>query len=202
MDLQEFTFQAQNLINQHGLHHLGFALDRGKNRLGACHERRTVVNGRRVCTPVKLTFSRHYVSLLDWDELHDVVLHEIAHALTPGHNHDATFMRKCREIGTKPARCAKPSASPEKGVIAYCPTCGEQRGAQHRLPKVIYVCSPCKRKHGKDLSKYLLTWYRGGKPVAICHMPQRYQDSIRKHMLRAEVTKSWDPRSLGIIGGK
>lgn len=45
------------------------------------------------------------------EESKDVVLHEIAHALTgPGHGHDATWKRLCRQVGARPERCYKPEA--------------------------------------------------------------------------------------------
>jgi predicted SprT family Zn-dependent metalloprotease len=40
------------------------------------------------------------------EESKDVVLHEIAHALTgPGHGHDAAWKRMCVRVGAKPERC-------------------------------------------------------------------------------------------------
>ena len=43
------------------------------------------------------------------EETKDVVLHEIAHALTgPGHGHDYVWKRMCRKVGAKPERCYTP----------------------------------------------------------------------------------------------
>jgi predicted SprT family Zn-dependent metalloprotease len=43
------------------------------------------------------------------EESKDVVLHEIAHALTGrGHGHDHVWKRMCRKVGAKPERCYKP----------------------------------------------------------------------------------------------
>ena len=40
------------------------------------------------------------------EETKDVVLHEIAHALTgPGHGHDFVWKRMCRKVGARPERC-------------------------------------------------------------------------------------------------
>ena len=39
-----------------------------------------------------------------WSTIRLVVLHEIAHALTPGHNHDVVWQKKCAEIGGIPER--------------------------------------------------------------------------------------------------
>ena len=43
------------------------------------------------------------------EESKDVVLHEIAHALTGrGHGHDHVWKRMCRKVGARPERCYKP----------------------------------------------------------------------------------------------
>ena len=43
------------------------------------------------------------------EETKDVVLHEIAHALTgPGHGHDFVWKRMCRKVGARPERCYTP----------------------------------------------------------------------------------------------
>jgi len=42
------------------------------------------------------------------EETKDVVLHEIAHALTgPGHGHDWAWKQKCVLVGARPERCYK-----------------------------------------------------------------------------------------------
>lgn len=42
------------------------------------------------------------------EESKDVVLHEIAHALTGrGHGHDHVWKRMCRKVGARPERCYK-----------------------------------------------------------------------------------------------
>ena len=43
------------------------------------------------------------------EESKDVVLHEIAHALTGrGHGHDHVWKRMCRKVGARPERCYTP----------------------------------------------------------------------------------------------
>jgi len=43
------------------------------------------------------------------EESKDVVLHEIAHALTGrGHGHDFVWKRMCRKVGARPERCYTP----------------------------------------------------------------------------------------------
>lgn len=174
MNITDFTNQARTLMDTHNLHHVPLELDRGRKRMGACHVRTTTVNYRQVSTAIKVTFSRHFVELLEWDELEDIVLHEIAHSLTPGSNHDYAFMSKCREIGAVPARCKSASARPEYTVTANCPECGKQLAGQFRLPTRIYVCKNCR----VDGDKVILVWYRKGHRVAFESMPRDYQSRV------------------------
>lgn len=174
MDLKEFATDARDLMNAHGLHHVPMEFDRGRKRMGACYVQTTVVAGRKLHNIQKITFSSQYVPLLEWEELRGIVLHEIAHALAPGDNHGAEFMRMCRHIGAKPARCHAPTARPEFTVTAFCPECGVQRAGQFRLPTRAYVCRTC--RVGSD--KVILVWYRKGIRVRFEDMPSDYQARV------------------------
>ena len=46
-----------------------------------------------------LVFSTRITREVDVEEFTDTVLHEIAHALTPGHGHDAVWVAKHRSLG-------------------------------------------------------------------------------------------------------
>ena len=53
--------------------------------------------------------SKHMTKLNSIEETKDVVLHEIAHALTGmGHGHDVVWKRMCVKVGARPERCYKP----------------------------------------------------------------------------------------------
>lgn len=160
---------ARDLMTTHGVGSLQFGFDRSKNRLGATH----FMRAGGVSVPLKITLSKHFVELLPEDEIRDVILHEIAHAKV-GHSagHGPAWRAAARAVGAKPQRCATPSASPEKSVTAYCPTCGEQRAAQHRLPQKVYVC----RQH-----RYRpLVWKKNGEEVPLSAMPSSYRETMRR----------------------
>lgn len=163
MELTQVETLARRLMTEHGVGTLKFSFDGAKRRLGYCE--RVRVNGVWVSTRISL--SRHYVEILPEDEIREVILHEIAHALTPGHNHNAVWKAAARRIGATGDRCVAPSAAPEKAVTAKCPECGESLAAQHRLPTVLYVC----RQHRNRT----LTWYRNGSKVALADMPATYR---------------------------
>ena len=77
------------------------------------------------------------------EESKDVVLHEIAHALTGrGHGHDAVWKRMCVKVGARPERCYK---SKDRGgnvntlegkyKVVHKDT-GEVYSTYHRKPKI------------------------------------------------------------------
>lgn len=140
MELKEAERMARNLMTEHGVGRIAFAFDGGKRRLGATHMLR--VGGNKI--PTKITLSRHYVALLPVDEVKDVILHEIAHALVPNADHGPAFMSMCRKVGAKPARCATPSARPAAPIEGRCPKCDEKVSEHHRMPRVTYVHRTCR----------------------------------------------------------
>lgn len=166
MELQEIERHATALMTAHGVGSLTFAFDNSRSRLGCTHS--VVFNkGQRneYVIPKKITFSRHYAPLLGEGEIRDVILHEIAHALTPGHNHDNVWKATARRIGAKPERCVAPSASPEKSIVATCP-CGHVVSKGHRLPRALWVHTGC---------GLLLTYTRNESIVSFNDMPVTYR---------------------------
>ena len=76
------------------------------------------------------------------EESKDVVLHEIAHALTVGHGHDAVWKRMCVKVGARPERCYKPkdkggdvNTIEGKYKVVHKDT-GEVYNTYHRRPKI------------------------------------------------------------------
>lgn len=171
MELHEIERHARALMTAHGVGSLAFEFDRGKRRLGST---RFVTIGNTTL-PQKITLSKHYAVLLPEDEIRDVILHEIAHALA-GHKagHGPVWKAAARRVGAKAQRCAAPSASPEATVIGRCDPCGVVSSKGHRLPQRIYLHSACKRA---------LTYYRNGAKVDLNDMPVKYQ---QRHMFAVE----------------
>lgn len=90
MNLIEANQQATALLRLHGLTDQGWRIqwENTRGRAGVCH-----YNTRTIA------FSRIVFRHLDDALALNTVLHEIAHALTPGHQHDAVWAAKHREIG-------------------------------------------------------------------------------------------------------
>ena len=175
MELTEIERQAKALMTVHGVGYLEFAFDRGKRRLGATH----ILKIGNASIPQKITLSKHYAVLLGMDELRDVILHEIAHALTPGHGHNAVWKAAARKIGAKPERCAAPSAAPEHPIVGYCTKdgCGKVVVKMHRLPLRVSYHRTC----GRD---FPLRYTKNGNTVTLNSMPTRYRAEYNRSYLK------------------
>jgi predicted SprT family Zn-dependent metalloprotease len=126
---------ALELMASHGLDGWTFGFDRAQRRLGACWLDRKGI-----------TLSRHFVELNGEELVRDVILHEIAHALTPGAGHGPRFKRKARELGCSGTACIAGSrvvAAPARFLLK-CPNCGRS-WSRYRRPARPLACSACLR---------------------------------------------------------
>lgn len=129
---------ANDLLQRHGLTDAGwkFAFDHARRRFGCCNVTRKFV-----------TLSRPLTLLNDDPQVRDTLLHEIAHALTPGDGHGRLWKAMCLRIGARPARCYTDATvvSPPRSAPRYeygCNPCGwwvERR----RLAANRFVCKHC-----------------------------------------------------------
>ena len=123
MNLTEAKQLANQLMHQHGIIQQGWRLCidmKAKRRLGQCRYSRKEIG-----------LSYHYVILNGEGLVRDTILHEIAHALTPGSGHGYAWKRKCVEIGAKPERCFK----------------SVETGLETVAPKYIASCTNCNKNH-------------------------------------------------------
>ena len=137
MDLFTARNLALQLMAQHGLAGWSFAFDHAKRRFGSCH-----------CVRKRITLSKHLTFLNAEDEVRDTLLHEIAHALTPGDGHGPRWRAACLRIGAKPQRCYRDTqvVSPPRKPAPYllgCTHCGwwvdRHKRSRHRL-----ICRTCR----------------------------------------------------------
>lgn len=170
MNITDAHHMARRLMNDHGLGHIPFEFDGGKRRLGCTH----FVAGR----VSKITLSRHYTVILPEDEIRDVILHEIAHAIAgASHGHDYTWKRIAASIGAKPERCAAPSAS--VGGHAWIGKCAAgHESKMHRAPRRLKACGQCATVWKKE---NVLVWHFNGRRANLHQMPETFQREYTRH---------------------
>ena len=137
MNLYAARDLALALMRRHGLHDWAFAFDHARRRFGSCRPGRQLI-----------TLSRPLTFLNDEAQVRDTILHEIAHALTPGDGHGPKWKRVCLAIGAEPKRCYGDAevVSPARRQAPYeigCRRCGWWAD-RHRLTRRKLVCKSCR----------------------------------------------------------
>lgn len=148
--MEEFREMALSLMAEHGLQEWGFQWDNAKRRAGQCRY-------GKCDNPGILSFSAPLMSLWTPEQQRDTVLHEIAHALTRGHGHDATWQSECVRIGADPARTWGHNGE-EELESRYTGTCpnGHQT-PRERIPSGERSCNRCASRFDR---RYLIQWTR------------------------------------------
>lgn len=152
MNLLSARNLAEQLMEQHGVKSQGwrFAFDESKTHFGCCEYKRKVI-----------FLSRLFTLTINEDKVKDTILHEIAHALTPGHHHDIVWKNVAKSIGCRGERCGdivKEAISDtkleqfKKAITNYSYTCPECNNIIHhkKLFRNAY-CTICNKKTGKIL---------------------------------------------------
>lgn len=126
---------AERLMARHGLRHWQFDFDNARRRLGSCDYVKR-----------RITLSRHLIALNPVDKVQDTLLHEIAHALTPGDGHGSLWRGTCERLGARPERCAREGevALPAAPLALVCDVCG-RRYPRYRRTRGTYLCGSCGR---------------------------------------------------------
>lgn len=82
---------AREELDCNGLMHWNFQFNNSKANSGLCdYEKKTIY------------LSRKYYELMDNHEIHNTILHEIAHVLTPGDQHGKLWQQACEKLGIQP----------------------------------------------------------------------------------------------------
>ena len=110
-----------------------FALNRGKKMAGCCKYRNK-----------EISISLHHIQNNDENEVKDTILHEIAHALTPGANHGRAWKIACIKVGANPKRCHDLELVQTSKYYATC-GCEGKRWQYHRKIRRTLFCRNCKQ---------------------------------------------------------
>ena len=113
-DLNDIERKARMLMTAHGVGSLDFAFDRGTRRIAALHMAKYNSATGPVNLAKKITFSRKWALVLPEQDVWEVMIHEIAHALTCNARtpHGPEFAAVVRRLGGKATkRCFSPSVN-------------------------------------------------------------------------------------------
>ncbi len=140
MEFEAAARLARELMADHGLNDWTFAWNRRKRSLGLCRYR-----DRRI------ELSAHFVQANDVAQVHETILHEIAHAIAGEKaGHGTAWKAVCRRIGCLPQRCDQGAAVMPRGRwAARCGACGKEYW-RHRRParRARYWCRQCGPERG------------------------------------------------------
>lgn len=126
MDITLAEQLATDLIAEYLPYPWSFRWDHAKTRFGQCnYTHRTI----QLSKPLTATNTE--------SEVLDTILHEIAHALTPGHGHDAVWSRKATELGANGQRCSKQTKGISYKYAGWCRDCGQLISVAHRRSRAM-----------------------------------------------------------------
>lgn len=128
-----------------------FGFDRAVRRAGACHH-----------AEKRITVSRHLVERAEEDEVRQVLLHEIAHALA-GHRagHGPRWRARCAAIGSTGSRLHdRPIAEERATWLGTCPAGHEHR--RFRRPTREVSCGLCSHRFSRAS---LIIWAQATQPM-------------------------------------
>lgn len=137
--------RAYELMAEHGLDKAwSFGWDNAKTRFGQCDHRRA-----------RITLSRHLSNAATDDEVEQVLLHEIAHALVGARSgHGAIWLARARSIGYRGGRTHSSDAAIEHAKwVGRCPRGHEV--IRFRKPQRNMSCASCERRYNPE---NLITW--------------------------------------------
>lgn len=140
---------AKEKLKEHGLAASGwrFVWDAARVRFGCCNYRKKVIQ-----------LSKPLVRLNDEERVMDTILHEVAHALTPGQHHNRRWQLVAQEIGCNGRRCYDDTvAQPKAPFMAICGNCGQEH-PRFRRPRRSVACGTCCK--GVYNEAYKLTFNR------------------------------------------
>jgi len=142
MDLDAARSLARELMARHGLAAWSFSFDRAKRRLGSCRYADTTI-----------TLSAPLTRLNPEAVITDTLLHEIAHALTPGAGHGPRWRTMAARLGATPRATARSEqlALPAARYTLVCDSCGVQV-PRYRRPRRRLVCRRCFARHRSGLA--------------------------------------------------
>lgn len=136
LDKDQVQRMVSDLMCQHGLARQGwiFRWDNATSRAGICR-----YNEKEIC------LSKHMLQRT-MEDIRNIALHEIAHALTPGHGHDDHWKEVAIRIGCDGKRCHTLGPLGKPKYKLSC-SCGAVKGTRFRLDNSLFhkMCKMCRK---------------------------------------------------------
>ena len=150
--MSAFAYETdiRNLIKELAPAGTQFRWSNAKRRFGSCSYRTNRATNEHY--GYVITISYPLANLNTWEEVRKTVLHEIAHANTPGHHHDRVWQRECIRLGGDGQRCYTNEEnggvvkSVQKTWIGTCPICGNVVAKRFRRTRCYHPCIANKTK--------------------------------------------------------
>jgi len=141
MEIKDALTLGNELLAKHNLDDWTLKLDNSKVRFGCCKYRKKIIS-----------LSKPLVELNSEDEVKDVILHEIAHALVPrGEGHSRVWKEKAISIGCSGDRLCREEVKQPVGFRRYeCPKC-KQVVRRHRKMRSGSACDKCCKKYNNGV---------------------------------------------------
>jgi SprT protein len=135
---------AAKLFQYHGLINYSFGFDRAVRRAGLCDYSRK-----------RISLSKHLVATADLDQIEQVLLHEIAHALVgQAAGHGSIWKNKASEIGYRHEKIDGNQIARESAKWqGLCP--GGHQHFRSRKPTRPLSCKHCAPVFSR---RYLISW--------------------------------------------
>jgi predicted SprT family Zn-dependent metalloprotease len=138
---------ARRVMDDFGLTDWDFRFNHRKCDLGLCFGPTKHHRGR-------IELSTYLVKLNNTKQVHDILLHEIAHALAGWHHgHDDVWKAKAREIGAPAERLCNTANCAPPDYRAVCPNCKviyyRHRQVKHAKRGAYQYCKTCGKKNGR-----------------------------------------------------
>lgn len=153
---------AYGLLREHGLYDWKVEFNTNESRFGVCNYRKK-----------KIFISSFFASQLTWQETHDTILHEVAHAIVgPGYGHGIVWKRAAARLGLKNLKSAsRASKFVEKAWVGTCKN--GHKTSMSRGPQRVRACGKC--CNGKFDPEFIFSWEKDGEPVLVFGMSPKYR---------------------------
>jgi len=144
MKIEEHQQLAKSLMVKHGVPNWRVRYFNRRHTFGQCRHREQA-----------FYYSKYMVLLNSIERCTENILHEIAHALTPGAKHGPVWKRKAIELGIKPQRCwsSANTVAPKPKWQAMCSKHGK-RGMYNRRGNL--ECGSCRKEGMRTPLTYVI----------------------------------------------